>query len=71
MESKAVLIITDYLFRLVSEATLSFGFVEGTGLGAPLLAWVAAKFLQSRGLDVSKLPSLIRAWRGASSKSSD
>lgn len=43
---------------------LSIGFVNGTGLGAILLAFIAIIFIRSRPFSKARLSDLVREWRG-------
>ena len=56
--------IIDYAFQLLSEASLSIGFVHGSGLGAVLLALIAIIFIRSRPFSRTRLADLVSAWQG-------
>jgi hypothetical protein len=63
MPSDLITKIIDYSFELVSEANLSIGFMEGTGLGAILLAAVSINFIRSQFFRRMRLGHLIDVWR--------
>lgn len=61
---------TTYLtqvFRLVSDARLDFGFIEGFGLGAFLLAFEAVVLIRSQTFNrikpISLFKALAKVWR--------
>jgi hypothetical protein len=57
--------IVELAFRLLSEANLSLGFFQGTGLGAVLLAVIAVALIRSPSFAKSRLTNLVRAWRSS------
>ena len=57
--------IVELVFRLLSEANLNLGFIQGTGLGAVLLAVVAVVLIRSPSFARSRLTNLVRAWRSS------
>ena len=61
----------DYSFQALSEASLSLFFMEGSGLGAVLLALVVVVFIRSSAFSRSKLSEVVAACRGASRKEED
>jgi hypothetical protein len=50
MPNETITKIMDYSFQLISEANLSIGFVQGTGLGAVLLAGIVISLILFRFL---------------------
>lgn len=64
MENLDLQTIIDGLITLISEASLSIWFVEGTGLGAILLTVIAVVLIRSGILGKSCLADIITAWRG-------
>jgi hypothetical protein len=66
MQSDTITKIIDYVFQLIAEASLSIGFIEGTGLGAVLLAVISISFIRSRSFWRFRWVELVQAWRGKS-----
>lgn len=66
MPNETITKIIDYSFQLIAEANLSIGFVQGTGLGAVLLAMIAISFIRSRSFWRIRWVELAQAWRGKS-----
>ncbi|WP_439119526.1 hypothetical protein [Marivita sp.] len=63
MPNETITKIIHYSFQLIAEANLSIGFVQGTGLGAVLLAMIAINFIRSRYFWRIRWVELVRAWR--------
>jgi len=63
MPNETITKIIDYSFKLIAEANLSIGFVQGTGFGAPLLAVIAISFIRSRSFWRIRWVELVQAWR--------
>lgn len=70
MPNEAITKIIDYSFQLIAEADLSIGFIQGTGLGAVLLAMIAISFIRSRSFWRIRWVELVEAWRGKPRSSS-
>ena len=68
MENQGLQKIIDDLIGLISEASLSFGFIKGTGLGAILLTVIAIALIRSGILGKSRLADIIKAWRRPSDR---
>ena len=51
------------LLRLVEGAGISFGFIEGTGLGAVLLTVIAIVYLSRNRVPAKTLIELVKALR--------
>lgn len=64
MPNETITKIIDYSFQLIADANLSIGFVQGTGLGAVLLAVIAISFILSRPFRWRGWIMLVQAWRG-------
>jgi hypothetical protein len=64
MQSDPTTKIIDYGFQLISDANLSIGFVQGTGLGAVLLTIIAVALIRSRSFLRIRWVALVQAWRG-------
>lgn len=64
MPNETITKIIDYSFQLIVEANLSIGFVQGSGLGAVLLAVIAISFIRSRSFWRVRWVELVKAWRG-------
>lgn len=64
MPNETITKIIDYSFQLIAEANLSIGSVQGTGLGAVLLAMIAISFIRSRSFWRLRWVQLVQAWRG-------